>query len=109
MYVKHLETGIPTFIRRRPKIKLNVLKKHLQYLGHSTSETVNEHLLEKLSSLQDMPPPRNLKQVKQFLVLVSYNRKFVPQYAHISRPLTSLTKTDITFDVQRHVMMPTIY
>ena len=33
---------------------------------------------EKLETLEHMPPPRNPKEVKQFLGLAGYYRKFVP-------------------------------
>ena len=38
----------------------------------------------------DMPALRNSKEVKQFLGLVVYYRKFVPHFAALSRPLTKL-------------------
>ena len=44
-----------------------------------------------------MPAPRNSKEVKQFLGLVGYYRKFVPRFADISRVLTCLTKKDVEF------------
>ena len=44
-----------------------------------------------------MPAPKNPKEVKQFLGLVGYYRKFVPRFADISRVLTHLTKKDIEF------------
>ena len=42
-----------------------------------------------------MPAPKNPKEVKQFLGLVGYYRKFVPRFADISRVLTHLTKKDV--------------
>ena len=39
-----------------------------------------------------MPAPKNPREVKQFLGLVGYYRKFVPRFADISRVLTHLTK-----------------
>ena len=45
-----------------------------------------------------MPAPKNPKEVKQFLGLVGYYRKFVPRFADISRVLTHLTKKDIEFN-----------
>ena len=51
------------------EIKCNFLKRHIQYLGHLISEPGIEPLPEKLNSLQDMPPPRNLKEGKPFLGL----------------------------------------
>ena len=44
-----------------------------------------------------MPAPKNLKEVKQFLGLVGYYRKFVPRFPDISRVLTHLTKKDVEF------------
>ena len=44
-----------------------------------------------------MPAPKNPKEVKQFLGLVGYHRKFVPRFADISRVLTHLTKKDVEF------------
>ena len=44
-----------------------------------------------------MPVPKNAKQVKQFLGLVGYYRKFVPRFADISRLLTKLTPKDEEF------------
>ena len=53
---------------------------------------INEVLTDcKLESIAKMPTPQNAKQVKQFLGLVGYYRKFVPCFADISRPLTQLT------------------
>ena len=54
-------------------------------------------LPEKLESIAKMPVPKNAKQVKQFLGLVGYYRKFVPRFADISRVLTKLTRKDEEF------------
>ena len=44
-----------------------------------------------------MPAPKKPKEVKQFLRLVGYYKKFVPRFTDISRVLTHLTKKDIEF------------
>ena len=73
-HLRHIEV-FPFLLKTRLKlkeIKCNILKKHIQYLSHLISETGIEPLPEKLSSLQDIPLPRNQKEVKQFLGLASY-------------------------------------
>ena len=73
------------------------LQKHIQYLGHLISADGIQPLPEKLKSIAKMPAPKNPKEVKQFLGLVGYYRKFVPRFADISRVLTHLTKKDVEF------------
>ena len=72
-------------------------KKHIQYLGHLLSAEGIQPLPEKLESIAKMPAPKNPKEVKQFLGLVDYYRKFIPRFADISRVLTHLTKKHIEF------------
>ena len=45
-----------------------------------------------------MPAPTTPKEIKQFLGLVGYYRKFIPRFADIARPMTNLTKQDIPFE-----------
>ena len=77
--------------------KCSFLKAHIQYLGHIISGEGIEPVPEKLESLNEMPPPTTQKEVRQFLGLAGYYRKFVPKYSDIARPLTDLTKKDIQF------------
>ena len=68
--------------------KCGFFKKHIQYLGHLISDEGIQPLPEKLESIAKMPVPQNAKQVKQFLGLVGYYKKFVPRFSDIARPLT---------------------
>ena len=77
--------------------KCSFFKKHIQCLGHLISDEGIQPLPEKLESIAKMPRPKNAKQVKQFLGLVGYYRKFVPRFADISRILTKLTCKDQEF------------
>ena len=77
--------------------KCDFFKKHIHYLGHLISANGIRPLKDKLDTIRDMPAPRNSKEVKQFLGLVGYYRKFVPHFAMHSRPLTKLTCKDKVF------------
>ena len=62
------------------------------------SEKGIQPLPEKLECIAKMPIPQNAKQVKQFLGLVGYYRKYVPRFSDIARPLTQLTRKNEGFD-----------
>ena len=76
----------------------NFFKSHIQYLGHLILEEGIKPLPEKLESIKEMPPPTTPKEVKQFLGLIGYYRKFVPRFADVARPLTNLTRLDQLFE-----------
>ena len=80
------------------EVKCNFLKKHIQYLGHIISGDGITLVPEKLESIQKMLPPQNPKEVKQFLGLIGYYRKFVPQFSDLARPLNTLTWKNTTFE-----------
>ena len=66
------------------EVKCNFLKKHIQYLGHIVSGEGITPLPEKLDSILKMLPPKTPKEVKQFLGLIGYYRKFVPRYSDLA-------------------------
>ena len=68
--------------------KCNFFKSQIHYLGHLISENGISPLLDKLDSVKNMLAPKCMKEIKQFLGLTGYYRKFVPRFADRSRPLT---------------------
>ena len=97
---EHLEEIFTRLKAAGLKLKLEIccfFKKHIQYLGHLISAEGIQPLPEKLESIAKMPASKNPKEVKQFLGLVGYYRKFVPRFTDISRVLTHLTKKDVEF------------
>ena len=99
-HLDHLEDifrRLEHFGLKMKREKCAFLKRHIQYLGHLVSENGFKPLPEKLKSIREMPHPKNPKEVKQFLGLIGYYRKFVPRFADLSRPLTLLTRHDADF------------
>ena len=78
--------------------KCNFFKKHIQYLSHLIAEEGFTPLPEKLESICKMPRPKTPKEVKQFLGLIGYYRKFVPRFSDLARSLTNLTRHDVDFN-----------
>ena len=99
----HLEHLRKLFMKLREgdlklkEVKYNFLKKHIQYLGHIVSGKGITPMPEKLVCIKDMPPPKTPKEVKEFLGLIGYYRKFVPRFSDLARPLNALTRKDVLF------------
>ena len=99
----HLEHLRKLFIKLREadlklkEVKCNFLKKHIQYLGHMVSGKGITPMPEKLACIQEMPPPKTPKEVKQFLGL-RYYCKFVPRFSDLAKPLNALTRKNVPFE-----------
>ena len=78
--------------------KCDFFKSEIHYLGHLISPEGISPLPNKLDSIIHMPALNSAKEIKQFLGLTGYYRKFVPRFADISRPLTTLTKKEAKFE-----------
>lgn len=75
--------------------KSEFLHKEISFLGHLvTSEGVKPNL-DKIKVIKTFPLPRTEKQIKSFLGLVGYYRKFIRDFAKITKPMTEcLRKTN---------------
>jgi len=77
--------------------KCEFLRKEVAYLGHIISEKGVKPDPNKIKAVTNFPVPRNPKNIKQFLGLVGYYRRFIPQFSKIAKPLTDLLKKDRPF------------
>ena len=79
------------------KSKYNFFSMEIQYLGHILSATGIQPLPSKTHVIQKMNPPTTPKQVRSFLRLVGYYRKFIRGFTKIAKPLTLLTRHQAKF------------
>jgi hypothetical protein len=77
-----------TFVKQ----SLALLKQRFKYLGHIVNEQGIRPDPKKVEAVQTWPVPKNVHDVKSFLGLVNYFRKFIEHYSEIAVPLTNLTK-----------------
>lgn len=68
----------------------------LEYLGFKISQGVIQPG-KKVKVIRTYPPPQAAHEVRQFLGLTGYFRRFIVNYAKISSPLTSLTGKNVPF------------
>ena len=80
------------------KKKCYFMQKKIPYLGHYISEAGIETDPKKVESIKDWPTPTSVKQVRRFMGLAGYYRKFVKGFAEIVTPISELTKESIAFE-----------
>jgi hypothetical protein len=51
----------------------------------------------KVRDVLDWEPPKSIHQVRSFLGLVGYYRRFIPNFSKISKPITELLKKDTKY------------
>lgn len=69
----------------------------IEYLGHVVSGKGMVMEETKVEAVFKWPRPTNLKQLRGFLGLMGYYRRFIKPYARIAAPLTDLLKKDSFF------------
>ena len=62
------------------------------YLGHVIEEQGVQVHQEKIQAILDWPIPRNVIELRSFLGLCTYYRRFVKGFSPLTAPLTYLTK-----------------
>lgn len=72
--------------------KCHLLQSSVLFLGHIVNREGVATDPSKVAAVKNWPSPTKVKEVRSFLGLCSYYRRFVMGFANIARPLHDLTK-----------------
>ena len=103
-HLKHLRE---VFLRiRKAGLKLNLEKcqfwmQRLPFLGHIITPQGIGPDPGKVEAIKKLIPPRNVSQLRSFLGLARYYRKFIRNFSEIARPLNKLLKKEQLYDWKR--------
>ena len=99
-HVKNLRTVLLRLREAGLKLrttKCDLLKSRVRYLGFIVSSDGVEVDPEKTRAVSEFPVPRNVKDLRGFLGLTSYYRRFIDGYSKLAKPLHRLTGKDVPY------------
>jgi transposase InsO family protein len=100
-HVKDLERVLVRLREHHLRAKLK--KCHFGYdeivfVGHLVKNGTIRPDPSKVDAIKQIPIPADVTQLKSFLGLVNYYRKFIPHFAKTALPLYALTKKGVVYD-----------
>ena len=67
----------------------------IEFLGVVIGPNRIEIEKEKVDGVLSWPEPKNVKDIRKFLGLANYYRRFIKDFAQVARPMNMLTRKDI--------------
>lgn len=77
--------------------KSEFMKPEIHYLGYVITDKGIKPNPKKVEAIKKLKPPSTVKEIQQTLGLLTYYRKFVPEFSKLSKPLSQLLKKNIEF------------
>ena len=92
-HVELVDAVLGALIRHGVKIKPSKctwFKHEVEFLGHNVGRDGITKSDKYIKDVVDFPKPSNVKELRSFLGLVNFQRKFIPQCSIVCKPLTKL-------------------
>ena len=77
--------------------KCEFLRREVSYLGHVIGQTGIRPDERRINAVKDYPKPRTTRELKAFLGLAGYYRRFISNFSKIAKPLTGLLKKNTSY------------
>lgn len=84
-------------LKLKPK-KCTLFQEQVSFLGHIVSHDGIRCNPEKITAVQDWPTPTSVTEIRSFIGIASYYRRFIENFSNIAYPLTRLTQKDKKFE-----------
>ena len=78
--------------------KCTIAARQVSFLGHIVSASGIMPDPAKIDAVNNITSPRNIKDIRSFLGLAGYYRKFIPGFSPIAAPLLQLTQKSAHFN-----------
>ena len=78
--------------------KCDFCRDRIQYLGHIISKQGISIDPEKIEAIMNWPTPRNVMDVRSFMGLAGYYKRFIEGFSKVSHLVTSLQNKGIKFE-----------
>ena len=99
-HLKHLNSVFQCLREAKLKLKPNkchFAAKEVEYLGHLISKDGLKPNPDKVKVVENFQTPTKVKDVRSFLGLSNYYRRFIKNYSALATPLTNILKKDAKF------------
>lgn len=94
-HFENIEKVFKTLETANMKIQLDkceFLQSQIEFLGFIISKEGIKTNPKKIQAIVDLPIPKTLKELRSFLGMSGYYRRFIKDYAKLAKPLTSLLR-----------------
>ena len=94
-HLKHIQEVFDRLRQHGLKLKLkkcSFFKRETEYLGFIINQNGVKPNPEKVKAIRNLPSPKTVRQIRGFMGMIGFYRRFIPIFLQIAEPLIALTQ-----------------